>query len=37
MISFLANAFEAGDEVIVDGMFQDNFAANDTLSDVLQS
>ena len=33
MIHF-GNAFEAGDEVIVDGMFQDNFAANDTLSDV---
>ena len=33
-IIHFGNAYEAGDEIIVDGMFQDNFEANDTLSDV---
>ncbi len=33
-IIHFGNAFESGDELIVDGMYQDNFAANDTLSDV---
>jgi all-trans-8'-apo-beta-carotenal 15,15'-oxygenase len=33
-IIHFGNAFEEGDEIIVDGMFQDNFEANDTLSDV---
>ena len=33
-IIHFGNAFEQGDEVIVDGMFQDNFEANDTLADV---
>lgn len=33
MIHF-GNAFEEGDEVIIDGMFQDGFEANDTLTDV---
>jgi all-trans-8'-apo-beta-carotenal 15,15'-oxygenase len=33
-IIHFGNAYELGDEVIVDGMFQDNFEANDTLSDV---
>ncbi len=33
MIHF-GNAFEAGDEVIVDGMFTDNFEANTVLTDV---
>ncbi len=28
------NAFQHGDEIIVDGMYQDGFAANDTLTDV---
>ncbi len=28
------NAFDQGDEIIVDGMFTDNFEANDTLGDV---
>ena len=28
------NAFEEGDELVIDGMFQDSFAANDTLRDV---
>jgi all-trans-8'-apo-beta-carotenal 15,15'-oxygenase len=33
-IIHFGNAFESGDELIVDGMFQDNFEANDTLKDV---
>ena len=33
-IIHFGNAFEEGDEVIIDGMFQDNFAANETLTDV---
>lgn len=33
-IIHFGNAFEEGDDIIIDGMFQDNFAANDTLSDV---
>ena len=33
-IIHFGNAFESGDEVVVDGMFQDNFEANDTLKDV---
>ena len=28
------NAFQRGNEIIVDGMWQDDFAANDTLTDV---
>ena len=33
-IIHFGNAFEEGDELIIDGMFQDDFAANDTLRDV---
>ncbi len=33
-IIHFGNAFEEGDEVIVDGMFADNFEANSTLTDV---
>ncbi len=33
-IIHFGNAFEEGDELIIDGMFQDNFEANKTLSDV---
>lgn len=33
-IIHFGNAFESGDEIVVDGMFQDNFEANSTLSDV---
>ena len=33
-IIHFGNAFEEGDEIIIDGMFQDNFEANDTLQDV---
>lgn len=33
-IIHFGNAFESGDELIVDGMYQDNFEANETLSDV---
>lgn len=33
-IIHFGNAFDDGDEVVVDGMFQDNFAANETLADV---
>jgi all-trans-8'-apo-beta-carotenal 15,15'-oxygenase len=33
-IIHFGNAFEQGDEIIVDGMYADNFEANDTLSDV---
>ncbi len=33
-IIHFGNAYEQGDEIIVDGMFQDNFEANDTLADV---
>ena len=33
-IIHFGNAFEEGDEVIIDGMFQDNFAANEKLTDV---
>ncbi len=33
MIHF-GNAYEVGDEIVVDGMYQDNFAANETLTDV---
>ncbi len=36
-IIHFGNAFEDGDEVVVDGMFQDNFEANETLSDVFNS
>jgi all-trans-8'-apo-beta-carotenal 15,15'-oxygenase len=33
-IIHFGNAFEEGDEIVVDGMFQDNFEANETLTDV---
>ena len=33
-IIHFGNAWEDGDKLVVDGMFQDNFEANDTLSDV---
>lgn len=33
-IIHFGNAFEEGDEIVVDGMFADNFEANDTLVDV---
>jgi len=33
-IIHFGNAYERGDEIIVDGMFTDNFEANDTLSNV---
>jgi len=33
-IIHFGNAYESGDTIIVDGMFQDNFEANETLSDV---
>ena len=33
-IIHFGNAFEEGDELIIDGMFQDNFGANETLQDV---
>lgn len=33
-IIHFGNAFDQGDEVIVDGMYADNFEANETLSDV---
>lgn len=33
-IIHFGNAFEQGDEIVVDGMFQDNFDANATLKDV---
>jgi all-trans-8'-apo-beta-carotenal 15,15'-oxygenase len=33
-IIHFGNAFEEGDEIIVDGMFADNFEANETLGDV---
>ncbi|MFP6808219.1 MAG: carotenoid oxygenase family protein [Pseudomonadales bacterium] len=33
-IIHFGNSFEEGDEIIVDGMFADNFEANNTLSDV---
>ena len=33
-IIHFGNAFEEGDEIILDAMFQDNFDANQTLSDV---
>ena len=33
-IIHFGNAFEDSDEIIIDGMFQDSFEANDTLSDV---
>lgn len=33
MIHF-GNAYEEGDQIVVDGMFQDNFGANETLTDV---
>ena len=33
-IIHFGNAYEEGDEIIIDGMFQDNFEANETLTDV---
>jgi all-trans-8'-apo-beta-carotenal 15,15'-oxygenase len=33
-IIHFGNAFEQGDEIVVDGMYADNFEANDTLSDI---
>ncbi|MBT6586001.1 MAG: hypothetical protein HON77_17015, partial [Gammaproteobacteria bacterium] len=33
-IIHFGNAYEQGDELIIDGMFQDNFGANETLQDV---
>ena len=33
-IIHFGNAFELGDEIVIDGMFQDNFEANETLTDV---
>ena len=36
-IIHFGNAFEVGDEIIIDGMFQDNFEANETLTDVFNT
>jgi len=36
-IIHFGNAFEEGDNIVVDGMFQDSFEANDTLSDVFNT
>ncbi len=36
-IIHFGNAFEDGDEVVVDAMFADNFVANDALSDVFNA
>ncbi|MBH79828.1 MAG: lignostilbene alpha-beta-dioxygenase [Gammaproteobacteria bacterium] len=33
-IIHFGNAFEEGDEIVIDAMFQDNFEANETLTDV---
>ena len=33
-IIHFGNAFEVGDEIVIDGMFQDDFEANETLTDV---
>lgn len=36
-IIHFGNAYERGDEIVVDGMYTDNFEANDTLTDVFRS
>lgn len=33
-IIHFGNAFEDGDEIVIDGMYQENFEANETLSDI---